>query len=74
MYREFIKKMVKAQILQYEAVKEILPEAVKRRVDNFEKGVVNLLKDVALEVVRENNMGIEQPEKRESKKVNVDFS
>lgn len=57
MKKEFIKKMIKAEILRYQAIKEILPEHVKGRVNSFEKDAEKLLKDIAYELVAENFLG-----------------
>lgn len=57
MNKEFVKKMIKAEILRYQAIKEILPDNVKVRVDSLEKDAGKLLKDIALEFVTENLFG-----------------
>lgn len=65
MNKEFIKKMIKAEALRYSAIKEILPEGLKKRVDNFEKDAISILKDVAFEEFQEKS------EAKECKKVNI---
>lgn len=72
MNKEFIKKMIKAETLKYEALKEILPEKVKKRVDDIEKEAFSLIKDIAIYMVQEEKE--EKEEKRTTKKVEVDFS
>ena len=37
MNKEFAKKMIKAKRLEYEAIKEVMPEGLKSRIDSFEK-------------------------------------
>ncbi len=54
MNKEFIKKMIKAEILRYQAIKGILPDNVKNRVHSLEKDAGKLLKDIALEFVTED--------------------
>lgn len=74
MYKEFFKKMIRAERLKYEAVKEIMPDSLRKRVDAFEKETFNLLKDIALEMIEED-AELKKPEsKKGSKKIDVDFS
>ncbi|TYQ14687.1 UNVERIFIED_CONTAM: hypothetical protein Cloal_1050 [Acetivibrio alkalicellulosi] len=73
MNKEFIKKMLQAEILRYEAIKEILPEKAKTKIENMEKEFVCLMKDVALETISEHINKKEYSEKKETKKVKVDF-
>lgn len=86
MNKEFIKKMIKSEILRYQAIKEILPDNVKDGIDSFEKDVGKLLKDIALELVTENLIGqdnsiqsasnktYKSEEKKSVKRVQVDFN
>lgn len=69
MNKEFIKKIIKAEKLKYEALKEILPNSVREKVDEFEKETFDLLKDIAFEMIKED-----VPAKKSTKKVEVDFS
>jgi len=71
MNKEFVKKMIKAEKYKYEAIKEILPQDLRKKVDEFEKDAFNLLKDVALEIMREDVE--EETGTKVIKKVNVDF-
>lgn len=80
MNKEFIKKMLEAEQLRYEAIKEILPENIRKRVNNFEKDAFELIKEVALDMVNEKVSKTNSNEekdgtgtKKESKKVDVDF-
>lgn len=72
--KEFVKKMIKAERLRYEAFKEILPDSLRDKVDNFERDAVNFLKDIAIEIVSEDLGGNREGIKKETKKVEVDFS
>lgn len=78
MNQEFIKKMIKAKRLEYEAIKEIMPDKIKNKIEAIEKDAFNLLKDIAIEIVkeeveveRENNSSMNN---KGSKKINVDFN
>lgn len=78
MNKEFIKKMIKAEILRYEAIKEILPDSLKDRVTNFEKNAAELMKELALDFISDST-GMESHsqssgEGKKTKKVEVDFS
>ncbi len=72
MNKEFIKKMIKAETLKYEAIKEILPDKVRKRVDDIEKEAFSLIKDIAIYMIQEEKD--EKEEKKITKKVEVDFS
>lgn len=74
MNKEFIKKIIKAERLKYEAVKEILPDSLRERVEACEKDAFDLLKDIALEMITESRGESSSPEKVTVKKVNIDFS
>ncbi|EGD47907.1 hypothetical protein Cpap_2312 [Ruminiclostridium papyrosolvens DSM 2782] len=74
MNKEFVKKIIKSEILRYEAFKEILPEDVKKKLEGFEKDAVKVMKDIALEIITENSNKKEGAERKEIKKVSVDFS
>lgn len=78
MNQEFIKKMIKAKRLEYEAIKEIMPDKIKNKIESIEKDAFNLLKDIAIEIIkeeadikRENNSSINT---KGTKKINVDFN
>lgn len=72
MNKEFIKKMIKAETLKYEAIKEILPDKVRKRVDDIEKEAFSLIKDIAIYMIQEEKD--EKEEKKITKKIEVDFS
>lgn len=67
MNKEFVKKMIKAEMLKYSAIKEIMPEAIKGRIDNFEKEAASVLKEAIFEAFEEKSEG----EPKECKKVNI---
>lgn len=77
MNREFVKKLVKAELLRYEALKEILPDKMKDRLKSFEKEAGSFIKDIALELMSESIRGTESKEQEEPsktvRKVNVDY-
>lgn len=74
MNKEFIKKILKAEKLKYEAIKEILPDSLRDKVNSLEKDAFNLLKDVALEMIKEDVKEQNCTDKKMTKKVTVDFS
>jgi|GEM_PF-2821728 len=67
MNREFVKKMLKAEVLKYSAIKEIMPEAIKGRIDKFEKEAADVLKEVVFEAFEEKS----EDKPKECKKVNI---
>lgn len=73
MRKEFIKKMLKAELLRYEAIKEILPENVKNNINKIEKDAVEVIKDLAIEFLKDEGANKEKEVKKEIKKVKVDF-
>lgn len=74
MNREFVKKIIQAERLKYEAIKEILPDNVKKRVDSFEKEALEFLKDIAIEIIKEDASKHSEEIKNKTKKVDVEFS
>ncbi len=73
MNKEFMKKMMKAKKLEYEAIKEVMPDRLKSKISNIEEEALNLLKDLALDLLKDEAL-----EKRESgtkrvKKIGVNF-
>ncbi len=78
MNKEFIKKMIQAEILRYEAIKEILPESLKSRVETLEKDAGNFIQELALEIVTENNFKSKSSgsaeNKKSAKRVQVEFN
>lgn len=70
MNKQFVKKMIMAEMLKYEAIKEVLPESIKEKVEKLERKSVEFIKDIAIDIAKES------PKRSESKakKVEVDFS
>ncbi len=71
--KKFIKNIIKSEILKYDALKAILPEDVKAKLEGFEKEVISVMKDIAIEIVTDNSNKDEGAEKKEVRKVSVDF-
>lgn len=67
MNKEFVKKMIKAEMLKYSAIKDIMPEAIKGRIDNFEKEAAGVLKEAIFEAFEEKS----EDKPKECKKVNI---
>ncbi len=70
MNKQFVKKMIMAEMLRYEAIKEVLPESIKEKVEKLGRKSVEFIKDIAIDISKES------PKRSESKtkKVEVDFS
>ena len=65
----FLSKIIKAKKLEYEAIKEIMPNGIRKKVDSFEKEALNLIKDIAIEMIKEETV----VENKAVKKIGVDF-
>ena len=78
MNKEFVKKMVKAKRLEYEAIKEIMPDSIKNRIECFEKDAFDLIKDIAIEIIEEDmdykSNAENNCDSKSVKKINVDFN
>jgi len=74
MNKEFVKKILKAEKLKYEAIKEIMPNHMRQKVETFEKDAFNLIKDIALEMIKEDANVESCTVNKTTKRVNVDFS
>ena len=74
MNSEIIKKLIKIEKLKYEVIKDILPEKVLQKLNNFEKEAATVIKDIALDFIRESSEKVTEDEsKKEIKKIKVDF-
>jgi len=76
MNSEIIRKMIKIEKLKYEIIKDILPEKALNKLNKFEKCATTVIKDIALDVIREfsqKDVDDNQESKSEIKKVKVDF-
>jgi hypothetical protein len=74
MNKEFVKKMVMAEKLKYEAIMEILPSSLRERVENLGKDAFNLIKDISTEMMKEEASDEADESQKTTKRVNVDFS
>lgn len=82
MNKEFAKKMIKAKRLEYEAIKEVMPEGLKNRIDSFEKEAFTLIRDLAVEILSEdanekskcNSENNLNQDGKNVKKINVNFN
>ena len=74
--KEFVKKIIKAEKYKYEAIKEILPSDLRKRVDDLEREASNLIKDVVFEVIKDDSdeKTSKNETKKTTKKVDIDFS
>lgn len=82
MNKEFVKKIIKAKRLEYEAIMEIMPDTVKKRAEKFQKDAVDLSKEIILDFIKDeefmNSKKSEDNEKDKNfkkniKKVKVEF-
>ena len=82
MNKEFAKKMIKAKRLEYEAIKEVIPEVFKNRIDSFEKEAFTFIKEIAIEILAEdvndkvkcNSENKSNKDSKNIKKISVDFN
>lgn len=82
MNKEFAKKMIKAKRLEYEAIKEVMPEHLKDRINTFEKEAFSFIKDLAIEILSEdahekrkcNSDDTCNKDSKNVKKISVDFN
>ena len=73
MNREIIKKLIKIEKLKYEIIKDILPEKSVNRINKFEKEATTVIKDIVLDLMQESCEDDVKKNKKEVKKVKVDF-
>jgi hypothetical protein len=73
MNKEFVKKIVKSEILRYEAFKEILPDSARKRVENLERDAGSLIRELGLEMMKGNVQTEDSEDKKAARKVNVEF-
>ena len=82
MNKEFAKKMIKAKRLEYEAIKEVMSESLRDRMDTFEKEAFSFVKDLAIEILSEdvhektkcNSDNNCNKDNKNVKKISVDFN
>ena len=73
MNKEVIKKLIKIEKLKYQVIKDILPEKALNRLNNFEKEIVSVIKDMAFESLGKTSEEAEEVTRKEVKKIKVDF-
>lgn len=77
MNKSFVKKIIKAKVLEYEAIKELIPKSIQNKMEFIENELVDTFKDIALEILMEektNNKETDLSDKRKAKKVSVEFN
>lgn len=77
MNKEFLKKMMKAKMLEYEAIKELIPSNMKDKIESCEKELMDTFKDIALEMIMEEKDSYSNKSddtKRKVKKIGVEFN
>ncbi|AUM94200.1 TPA: hypothetical protein LA742_000819 [Clostridium botulinum] len=73
MNKNFIKKIIKAKKLEYEAVRELMPKSLKSKISNMEKEVLKSLKDLSLELLKDEELEKRESNNKQVKKIGVDF-
>jgi hypothetical protein len=74
MNKEFVKKIIRAEKLRYEAIKEVLPNNLRKKVETFEKDTMTIIKDIALEMMSDDLEKENTENNKKTKRVEVDFS
>ncbi|MBB2184405.1 hypothetical protein H0486_16110 [Lachnospiraceae bacterium MD1] len=69
MNKAFIIKMMKAKKMQYEALKEIIPEKMVNKISDLENEVIDLVKEYAMSEFTETKCKNNTSEETASKKV-----
>lgn len=69
----FLSKIIKAKRLEYEALKEIMPNGIRSKVDSFEKAAFNIAKGIAIEIIKEETTSVPNQDKKVIKKIGIDF-
>ncbi len=75
MNREFVKKMIQAKKLEYEALKEIMPEKLENRISGLEHDMMDIMKECVISGFTgyENNKNkSDEPTEKKIKKVNIE--
>lgn len=75
MKREFAVKMIRAKKLEYEALKEILPEKVVNRMDKMEAEMIDIVKQCVMTGFSDHAAGkreSNEPGGKKTKKVNIE--
>lgn len=70
----FVTKMLKAKKLEYEAIKELMPQKMKEQADKCEQDIMSAVKDIAFDMMRQNNSTDTDEDKKATKKVDIDFN
>lgn len=73
MNKNFIKKIIKAKKLEYEAVQKLMPKSLKSKISNMEKEVLKLLRDLSLELLKDEELEKRESNNKQVKKIGVDF-
>lgn len=74
MNKVFISKMLRAERLKYEAFKEIMPDSIRKKADNFENEAIDFVKDLVIEISKEDAEDVKASDQKKTKKINVNFS
>lgn len=73
MNKGIIKKLIKIEKLKYEIIKDILPEKMVNGINNLEKEVITVIRDIVSDLIQEPCEDDAKENKKGAKKVEVDF-
>lgn len=71
MNKKFLRKLIQAEIMKYEAIKELLPECTREKVEEAEKEILDEIKEMALEIFFEQEDEDKKPSPSKVKKVEI---
>lgn len=74
MNKGFITKMIQSKILAYEAIKEIMPDKLRDKIQDIEKESLAILKEAAFSLTINNQEENKKPLEKSPKKIKVDFN
>lgn len=75
MNRQFVMKMMQAKQLEYEALKEIMPDPLVNRISSLERELIDFGKEYFMTVVcadKKENPSSEQEPKPKTRKVTIE--
>ena len=63
MNKKVVKKLIQAEILKYQALKELLPEKTRRLIEELENEAIDELKEMVLEIILDKEEDTEKTKK-----------
>lgn len=68
MNKQFLLKMAQAKQLQFEALKEIMPDRLVEKIDNLENEIIDIGKEVILATMMDSKQTKEKQSKEDEKR------